>query len=255
MPPVDRSRLLRLLFAACVCVCLDQHPAGQTPPQYEVVILNGQIADGTGTPLRRADIGIVKGRISTIGTIGANGAAGADVIDATGLIVAPGFIDVHTHADDIAEHPRAENFARMGVTTIVAGNCGSSALDVAKATTEIEHVGTSVNVATLIGHNTVRRAVMGGGPRHVATEEGDPARADRQRARDEIEQRGLPRAVGADERAALSRLHLEGNAIHSAQTAEVLGHPLQPQRQHESSLALTELASPHPSPPEGERAG
>jgi hypothetical protein len=99
------------------------------------------------------------------------------------------------------------------------------------------------------------RAAMGGGAGHVSAEERDPARADRQRARDEIEQRGLPRAVGADERAALSRLHLEANAIHSAQTAEVPGHSLQPQRQHESSLALTELASPHPSPPEGERAG
>ena len=48
-------------------------------------------------------------------------------------IVAPGFIDVHTHADDLADHPRAENFVRMGVTSIVAGNCGSSALDVGEA--------------------------------------------------------------------------------------------------------------------------
>ena len=51
----------------------------------------------------------------------------------TGLIVAPGFIDVHTHADEVADMPRAENFVRMGVTTVVAGNCGGSTLNVAQA--------------------------------------------------------------------------------------------------------------------------
>ena len=78
----------------------------------------------------------------------------------TNLAVAPGFIDVHTHADDLADHPRAENFVRMGVTTIVAGNCGGSALDVGEALTRIEQTGVSVNFATLVGHNTIRRAVM-----------------------------------------------------------------------------------------------
>ena len=76
-------------------------------------------------------------------------------------MVAPGFIDVHTHADDIADHPRAENFARMGVTSVVAGNCGSSALDVGAALTNIRQAGVAINFATLIGHNTVRQAVMG----------------------------------------------------------------------------------------------
>jgi N-acyl-D-amino-acid deacylase len=163
---VHRVRLWRLLIALSACVWLDQNPAGQTQPRYDVVITGGQVVDGTGTPLRRADVGIHKGRITTVGVIPTKDATGADLIDATGLIVAPGFIDVHTHADNIAEHPRAENFARMGVTTIVAGNCGSSAVDVGKATTEIEQVGTAVNFATLIGHNSVRRAVMGAADRN-----------------------------------------------------------------------------------------
>jgi N-acyl-D-amino-acid deacylase len=77
------------------------------------------------------------------------------------LTLAPGFIDVHTHADELWEQPRAENFIRMGVTSIVAGNCGGSAQDVAAAFERAAQTPASVNFATLIGHNTVRRAVMG----------------------------------------------------------------------------------------------
>ena len=83
-------------------------------------------------------------------------------IDATGLIVAPGFIDVHTHADEVAEMPRAENFVRMGVTTVVAGNCGGSTLNVAKLFRAVERTNVAVNVATLVGHNSVREKAMGG---------------------------------------------------------------------------------------------
>ena len=102
--------------------------------RYDLVITGGMLIDGTGAPRRRADVAIRDGRIAAIGTIAK--ADGKDAIDATVLVVAPGFIDVHTHADDLAEQPRAENFVRMGVTTIVAGNCGSSALDVGKALVE-----------------------------------------------------------------------------------------------------------------------
>lgn len=131
---------------------------GQTPP-YDLVVLNGRVIDGTGAPGRVTDIGVRNGRIVQLGRLA--GAASAERIDAAGLVVAPGFIDVHTHADDIAEHPLAENFAAMGVTTIVAGNCGSSALNVGDALDEIRNKGVSINFATLIGHNTVRQAVMG----------------------------------------------------------------------------------------------
>ncbi|MGB2717882.1 MAG: D-aminoacylase, partial [Vicinamibacterales bacterium] len=122
-------------------------------------IVGGMVIDGTGSPARRADVGIRSGRIAAIGKIRPGDAQ--ESIQATGLTVAPGFIDVHTHADDLAKQPRAENFVRMGVTTIVAGNCGTSALDVGEALAEIEQTGASVNFATFIGHNTVRGAVMG----------------------------------------------------------------------------------------------
>jgi N-acyl-D-amino-acid deacylase len=129
------------------------------PARYDLVIAGGQLVDGSGAPARRADLAVTKGRIAAIGTIPPR--EGRESIDATGLIVAPGFIDVHTHADDLAQQPLAENFVRMGVTTVIAGNCGSSALDVGEALTEISRAAPSINFATLIGHNTVRTAVMG----------------------------------------------------------------------------------------------
>jgi N-acyl-D-amino-acid deacylase len=143
--------LVTLLFAA--------PPRAQEPPGFDLLIAGGTVVDGSGTPGRRADVGIREGRISAIGTIDRTRAA--QVLDASGLVVAPGFIDVHTHADDLVEQPRADNFVRMGVTSIVAGNCGSSALDVAAAFESLRDRGASINFATLIGHNTVRRAVMG----------------------------------------------------------------------------------------------
>ena len=126
---------------------------------YDVVIRNGRVIDGTGNPAFFADVAIRKGRIVAIGRV--TGKAGTQ-LDAKGLIVAPGFIDVHTHADDVARIPKAENFVRMGVTTIVAGNCGSSTLDMARFFREIERTNVAVNVATLVGHNSVRRKAMGG---------------------------------------------------------------------------------------------
>jgi N-acyl-D-amino-acid deacylase len=128
------------------------------PPAADLVITGATLVDGTGAKGRRADVAIRDGRIVAVGRLGK--LAARERLDAKGLVVAPGFVDVHTHGDRIAEKPLAENFVRMGVTTIVAGNCGSSALDVAAALAEIARVGVSINFATLVGHNTVRGAVL-----------------------------------------------------------------------------------------------
>lgn len=131
-------------------------------------------ADRTGNPLRTADVGIREGRIVTVGRI----TDPADrVLNAEARIVAPGFIDVHTHADDIAELPGAENFVRMGVTTVIAGNCGSSSTDIAAFFRQIETTHVAVNVGVLIGQGSVRSQVMGGSFRRPAT----PAELDRMR--------------------------------------------------------------------------
>jgi N-acyl-D-amino-acid deacylase len=144
--------------------------SAQTPPApFDLLIVNARIIDGTGTPARASDIGIRNGRIVSVGQLASSPATSK--IDAGGQVVAPGFIDVHTHADDIASHPLAENFAQMGVTTIVAGNCGSSALDIGDELNEIRNRGVSINFATLIGHNTVRQAVMGSADRAPTIDE------------------------------------------------------------------------------------
>jgi N-acyl-D-amino-acid deacylase len=149
----------RALAAGILALVLTGAPGGAQAPRYDLLITGGTVVDGSGSPARRADVAVKDGRIAAIGSL--SRASAVETIDATRLVVAPGFIDVHTHADDIAEMPLAENFVRMGVTTIVAGNCGGSALDVGEALSKIRQTGVSVNYATLIGHNTVRRAAMG----------------------------------------------------------------------------------------------
>ena len=127
--------------------------------EYDLIIRGGRIVDGTGKPSFSGDIAVRGDRIAATGRV--SGSAHHE-INAAGRVVAPGFIDVHTHSEDITSLPVAENFIRMGVTTIVTGNCGGSKLDIAGFFEAIERTGVGLNVATLIGHNTVRSRVMGG---------------------------------------------------------------------------------------------
>lgn len=133
--------------------------AQERTAQYDLLIRNARIADGTGAPLVNGSIAVKDGRIAAVGAV--EGGAATE-IDAQGRVAAPGFIDVHTHSERIARMPAAENFVRMGVTTIVTGNCGGSRTDVAKFFEEIAAAKVGINVATLIGHNSVRRDAMGG---------------------------------------------------------------------------------------------
>ncbi|MBI5686955.1 MAG: D-aminoacylase [Verrucomicrobia bacterium] len=126
---------------------------------FDFVLRHGRILDGSGKPARAGDVAIKDGRIAAVGKVTGTGAA---ELDARGKVVAPGFIDVHTHSEDILKHRDAENFLRMGVTTVVTGNCGGSRTDIAKFFAELEATNVTLNVATLIGHNSVRTKVMGG---------------------------------------------------------------------------------------------
>ncbi len=126
----------------------------------DVLIKNGKIMDGTGNSWYYGDIGIKEGKITAIGKL--DQAKATKTIDAKGLVVAPGFIDVHAHIEGAeAGTPTANNFIYDGVTTVVTGNCGGSNLDMGQYFAQMDSLKTSINIASLIGHNTVRRAVMG----------------------------------------------------------------------------------------------
>ncbi|WP_395743628.1 amidohydrolase family protein [Prosthecobacter sp.] len=143
---------LRLLFSLLLA-----GPA--LAADFDLLITHAQIADGSGGALAAGSIAVKGGRIVAVGQV--EGSA-AEVIDAGGKVAAPGFIDAHTHSEDICLIPVAENFLRMGVTTIITGNCGHSRTDVGKFFEEIEESKVALNVATLIGHGSVREQGMGG---------------------------------------------------------------------------------------------
>jgi N-acyl-D-amino-acid deacylase len=130
-----------------------------TNQTYDLVIKNGLIVDGTGEMAYKSDIAIKGNRIAKIGSIKENRAL--EIIDATGLVVTPGFIDVHTHCDrGIERVPTVDNYIFQGVTTVIGGNCGGHRYPLAKLYEDLELEGISINFGSLIGHNTIRREVM-----------------------------------------------------------------------------------------------
>ncbi len=136
---------------------------------YDVVIKNARVVNGTGNPWFKADIGIKDGHIAQIGFIADNQAK--QIVDVKYQIVAPGFIDVHAHTENIFSRPEAENFIRMGVTSLVTGNCGGSVTDVGKFLGRYETTPLAVNLATLIAHGSVRAKVLGSENRAPTPEE------------------------------------------------------------------------------------
>jgi N-acyl-D-amino-acid deacylase len=127
---------------------------------FEILIRNARVVDGTGNAWYRADIGVRGGRIAAMGRLA--GRTADRVIDAAERVAAPGFIDVHTHIEGAVERiPRGDNYLLDGVTTVVTGNCGGSAFPLGEWFSKLEKAGLGLNVASLIGHNTVRRQVMG----------------------------------------------------------------------------------------------
>lgn len=139
-------------------------------PVYDLLILDGVIVDGTGAPAYVADIAVSGDKIIRIGEL--NGSKARRVIDANGLTLSPGFIDLHSHADrNIMDNPGVENYLHQGVTTILAGNCGNSPVDLDQYFQSIAKTGIAINLGMLIGHNNVRNAVMGNENRAPTTQE------------------------------------------------------------------------------------
>jgi len=130
----------------------------------------GKIVDGSGNSWFYGDVGIKDGKIIAIGKLSASDAT--RVLDVGGLVIAPGFIDVHTHIEtNDVKVPTAGNFVYDGVTSVVTGNCGNSNTDIAWYFSRLDSVRTSINIATLIGHNSVRKEVMGDSQRDPTPDE------------------------------------------------------------------------------------
>jgi dihydroorotase/N-acyl-D-amino-acid deacylase len=129
-------------------------------PQLDILLRGGTVIDGTGKPPRRADVGLRDGRIVAVGNLAM--ASAHEVIDVTGKVVCPGFIDLHSHADrGIFKHRAAENYIRQGATTLVCGNCGSSPTDLKTFFERVREAGIGPNIALLVGHGSIREQVMG----------------------------------------------------------------------------------------------
>ena len=128
--------------------------------QADIIIKNGKILDGTGNSWFYDNIAVKDGKIIKIGKL--ENWQAPKIIDATGLIIAPGFIDVHTHLEeDEKRNPLATNFILDGVTTCITGNCGLSNTNLKNYFSFIDSLKISINVAAMIGHNDIRRAIMG----------------------------------------------------------------------------------------------
>jgi N-acyl-D-amino-acid deacylase len=135
-----------------------------------LIIRNGLVIDGSGSPGKVQDIAVSEGKIVEIGS--SLPLRGNEEIDAIGLVVCPGFIDVHSHAEDgLLEQADNHNNILQGITTFVGGNCGDSPIDLDRFFDDLRAKGVTTNVACLIGHNRVRREVMGMRARGASEEE------------------------------------------------------------------------------------
>ncbi|MEZ4974596.1 MAG: D-aminoacylase [Cyclobacteriaceae bacterium] len=137
--------------------------------KYDLLIKNGTVYDGSGNGPVKADVAVNGDRIVKVGNL--SSATGTRVIDAEGMAVAPGFIDLHAHLEPLLELPQAESALRQGVTTSLGGPDGSSPWPIGKYLDEADSIGMGMNVAFLVGHNTVRRNVMGMDNRPPSAEE------------------------------------------------------------------------------------
>ena len=164
---------------------------------FDLVVKNGIVIDGTGNPWFKADVGIEDGHISDVGELSSSGFD--EVIDARGLVVAPGFIDMHAHSDfSLLINPLAESKVRQGITTEVIGNCGSSAAplndflrkqiretspvieeaklklnwhSVGEYLKKLEKNGIALNAISLVGNGNIRALVMEYDPRRPSKSE------------------------------------------------------------------------------------
>ncbi len=153
-------------FSIVVLSNLDEFESGRFANQItdlyfpSTLIADATVVDGTGQPRFTADVRLEGDRIAAVGKLRRR--ADEPVINAEGLVLAPGFIDTHSHADyEIDKYPNAEADISQGITTVLAGQCGGSQLPLSEFFDRVEKRGTAVNFASFSGHGSIRAEVMG----------------------------------------------------------------------------------------------
>ncbi|MEJ2218571.1 MAG: amidohydrolase family protein [Gemmatimonadota bacterium] len=165
-----------LLLAGCGALRRLNLPLLGPRGPYDLVITGGTVVDGTGAPGYRADVAVVGDRIVRISKRSLAHARAKWVIDATGRVVAPGFVDLHEHLDGLPRDPDATNMVRQGVTSALGGVDGRSPLPLFLALDTLRRTRVAMNVGYLVGQAAVRRRVMGDADRPASLAELDAMR-------------------------------------------------------------------------------
>ncbi len=158
------SRVLMFLRIAPLVLALPAILPAQT--RVDLLIRGGRLIDGTGSAARQADVGITGDRITFVGTAARENVAATRTIEARGMVVAPGFIDPHTHTcgdllSESTDRRRNDAYLMQGVTTVITGNDGSGPIDVAAQLARMEQQGIGTNAALFVGFGTIRSRVLG----------------------------------------------------------------------------------------------
>jgi N-acyl-D-aspartate/D-glutamate deacylase len=151
-----------LLAALAAAAATRSGIVAQAPERFDLLIRNAHVIDGTGNPWIRADVGIIGERIQAVGTLGA--APAVRTIDATGLVVTPGFIDVHSHAGPgLASDAlkQGQPVLAQGITTVLVNPDGGGPTDLAGQRARYGKQGIGPNVGLMVPHGSIRQAVMG----------------------------------------------------------------------------------------------
>ena len=128
---------------------------------WDILIRRGTVLDGSGRPGFTADVAITGDRIVQLSPEPLDPGRAARVVEAAGKVVSPGFVDIHTHLDPLLEIPSGESHLRQGVTTALGGPDGGSPWPLNAYLAEADSLGIGLNVGFMVGHNTVREAVLG----------------------------------------------------------------------------------------------
>jgi N-acyl-D-aspartate/D-glutamate deacylase len=161
--------MLSLTLVACTLLPV---AVGQTEVEADYVLRNATIYDGGGGPGEVGDLAIKGDQVVAVGKFAVKG--NPRVLDCTGLVISPGFIDLHTHSDYAITKPDTNanlNYLTQGATTVVTGNCGAGPVDVAAYFKKMEEIGIGSNVIHQVPHNDVRAKVMGNVNRDPTPEE------------------------------------------------------------------------------------